>query len=319
MPDRVKQPCHVLVAASVAIMFTAAGCPWLDALNHHDPTTPAPTQDGGTAGHSSSQRAIIPPAPSDCPMFVNGDVPIHGVSVHLWVSDTAATGGGPLIVYWHGTGSTVVSEAVQFLGQPTIDDVLAQGGIVASLGGSTGEGTDTSTGVWTTGDYAIVDDLVSCAVAQGKVDPQRIFTAGCDSGGIEAGALAFGRSNYIAAVSMNSGGLVLKQASDGTLQPPITLQDTHRIPATLTTHGPQGFDVVIIDFSDASIRYDDAVVNYGGFAVDCPHDRGHCAASQDFIRSQWRFFQDHPYSVDPEPYASSLPSGFAPECQIVDN
>lgn len=319
MPDRVKLPCPALAAAALAFVIPAAGCPWREALTPQQTTVPLTAADGGALDDASLQQAIVPAAPSACPMLVDGDVTIHDVTVHLWVSDAPPAGGGPLVVYWHGTGSAPVLEANQFLGQDAIADFVAKGGMVASPAGTTGEGDATSTGTWTTGDYAIIDDLVGCAVAQGMVDPQRIFTAGCDSGGIEAGALAYARSNYVAAVSMNSGGMVGVVGHDGSPLPPIALQDPERIPAALSTHGPQGYDVVIVDFSDASIRYDHDVVSRGGFAVDCPHDRGHCAASQAFIKAQWEFFKDHAYGVDPEPYASGLPSDFPDECHVVDN
>jgi hypothetical protein len=56
----------------------------------------------------------------------------------------------------------------------------------------------------------------------------------------------------------------------------------------------------------------------GGFAVDCPHDAGHCGATPELKAAQWKFLQDHPFGADPEPYASGLPEGFPSACTIVE-
>jgi hypothetical protein len=108
---------------------------------------------------------------------------------------------------------------------------------------------------------------------------------------------------------MNSGGSAFQLPS----------QDPARVPATITAHGPGGFDVVIIDFEAASLDYDRDVVARGGFAVDCNHGGGHCAAPPELIKAQWEFANAHPYGVDPKPYTGGLPGSFPSYCQIIRN
>jgi poly(3-hydroxybutyrate) depolymerase len=233
-------------------------------------------------------------------------VQFNGHDVQLWVGTATADAARPVVVYWHGTGSAA-SEAESML-SPVFDKILAQGGIIASLSDTTEEGDITSTGTWYTGDFAIVDELIGCLGAHANIDAQRIYTAGCDSGGIQAGALAYARSNYIAAAMLNSGGQVA----------PFALQDPRRAPALITAHGEQGRDVVIVDFADISEALTKDLVSKGGFAVDCNHHGTHCGASPELIEAQWEFLQAHPYGVAPEPYSAGLPDGFPSYCEIVE-
>ena len=84
----------------------------------------------------------------------------------------------------------------------------------------------------------------------------------------------------------------------------------------MTLHGSHASDVVIVDFSDASLALTRDVVSHGGFAVDCDHQGGHCGAPSELQAAAWQFLQDHPFGVQPEPYAAGLPASFPSYCKI---
>jgi hypothetical protein len=118
----------------------------------------------------------------------------------------------------------------------------------------------------------------------------------------------YGRSSCIAGAMPNSGGIVFSYG----------LQEPARVPAVITAHGAEGRDVVVIDFSQTSLRLCRDVTQRGGFAVDCDHGGGHCASPSALKAAQWQFLKAHPFGVSPNPYASGLPSGFPSYCRIVN-
>jgi poly(3-hydroxybutyrate) depolymerase len=156
------------------------------------------------------------------------------------------------------------------------------------------------------GDFDIADQIAACAVRDYHIDPHRIYTTGCSAGGLQAGCMGLMRSNYIAAVLPNSGGSVFAQAS----------QSPDHVPSVMTMHGAPGSDVVIVDFSQTSMTYDQAIKSAGGFVVNCNHGGGHCGAPADLQKAGWQFLKDHPFGVSTEPYAGGLPAGFPSYCMI---
>lgn len=262
-------------------------------------------QSTADAGSNEPGAPRTPRAKHECPELHTGEVELAGSTVQLWIADNQKPGGS-LLVYWYGTGSSP-AEVTQPPGVD-LEALLADGAVVATLKTTTGEGVITSTGTWSTGDLTVVDELVACSVEQLGIDIRRIYTTGCSSGAVQAGVMSYLRSSYVAAAALNSGGLVAD----------FPLEDPSHIAPVITTHGPQGWDVVIIDFADASLALDRDVVSKGGFAVDCPHEGNHCGATPEIKASQWQFLKDHPFGAEPEPYASGLPEGFASACKIVE-
>ena len=53
-------------------------------------------------------------------------------------------------------------------------------------------------------DFEMSDEILACAIQQQDVDPFRVYTAGCSAGGLQAGAMVYGRSSYLAAAMPNS-------------------------------------------------------------------------------------------------------------------
>lgn len=297
----------IQLAICLQLLVLGVGCNdvWRDVASRD--WNLANAADSGVAEPEPEPDAPRIPAPLlTCPELKDGVVELLGVQVRLWVGDKHKSG-GPLVVYWYGTGSSV--EEVSGDVGPNLEALIEDGAVVAALTKTTERGTNPSTGTWYTGDFFVVDELVGCAVEQLGIDPRRIYTTGCSSGGIHAGAMAYQRSSYVAAAALNSGGLTQQ----------FELQDPWRAPpAVITTHGPKDWDVVIIDFADASLAFDRDVVERGGFAVDCPHDEGHCGATPEIKAAQWQFLKDHPYGIETEPYASGLPDSFPDSCTIIE-
>jgi hypothetical protein len=245
----------------------------------------------------------IPPMPASCPEIRTGNITVKGQSVKLWVGPADKT--GPMVFYWHGTGSTA-DEASGGLG-PGLRDVETNGGVVASFTTTTRSGMNTGNNVWYTGDFEMADEIFACAHAKGLVDPRQVFTAGCSAGGLQASAMVYGRSSYLAAAMPNSGGTVFR----------YMLEDDH-VPAVITAHGAPGSDVVIIDFSETSATQCADIASKGGFMINCNHGAGHCRSPADLKAAQWQFMKDHPFGVDPEPYASGLPAGMPDYCEVCE-
>lgn len=247
----------------------------------------------------------LPETAGSCPQFETGTVRMRGVDVKLWIGAAASGQIRPLLVYWHGTGSSA-SEAPMML-RDVHGEILAEGGVIAALEASTGRNADGNNPTWAAGDLEVADDIVACAARQFSIDPWRIYTAGCSFGGVQAAAMAYQRSRYVAGAMLNSGGLVA----------PLALEDATHVPHVITAHGASESDVVIIDFAVASVDLAKDVAANGGFAVDCDHGGGHCAATAELVAAQWQFLKAHPWGLTPSPYAGGLPAGFPEFCRIV--
>ena len=145
-----------------------------------------------------------------------------------------------------------------------------------------------------------------------NIDTSRIYTAGCGSGGLQAGAMVYLRSSYLAAAMPNSGGIVR----------PFTMQNSH-VPSLITTHGGS-MDMSNISYPGTSNNEDTDIaaraassVPPGGYVIDCNHGGGVCGAPVSDIAAQWQFCKDHPFGVSANPYASGLPSSFPTYCTVI--
>jgi hypothetical protein len=262
---------------------------------------------GGMAGAAgggpvmTAKDPILPEITGDCPDLSGGSIDfgsLGGISVQ---AGAKSNGGGSLIFYWHGTGSSSF-EVGQFGGT---SDVLAAGGIIVAPSSSGGAGGDCSgTGTFSIGDLDTADQIAACAVKNNGIDPHRIYTTGCSAGGLQAGCMAALRSDYVAAAAPNSGGLTFPQP----------FQSAAHTPALMTMHGGDA-DMVIIYFRDSSKTADDQFKKAGGFVVNCDHGGTHCGAPGDLQAAAWQFMKDHPFGVSPEPYAT-LPANFPDYCKI---
>ena len=259
---------------------------------------------GGTSG-TPTCKAAIPAINGTCPTFATGTVTVAGLSGISLQVGAKSQGTGSLLFYWHGTGSST-SEVSTLIPSAVRQSILNQGGIIVAFQSSLGSGGDCSgTATFSKDDFKVADLIAACAVRDHNIDPCRIYTTGCSAGGLQSGCMAALRSSYLAAAVPNSGGEVMEQP----------IQDSAHIPATMTMHGGSS-DVVVIAFSTTSATMDKQMKAAGGFVVNCNHGGGHCQAPAALYTAAWEFMQAHPFGVNPEPYASGLPTSFPSYCAL---
>ena len=239
---------------------------------------------------------------------VTGPAMIMGAMIQLTVGTKSPSQKGPIVIYWHGTGGNAKTAGAE-LGATVVSEVTASGGVIASME-SGGQGNPIDWGVFTTGDFDIVDQIVACSVMQLNIDTRRIYTSGASAGGLAAGTLMLLRSSYMAAGYPNSGGVAPWPGL-------AVLQDPAHVPASFTMHGKMGVDVVVIDFGTSSMDLDRVITSKGGFAVDCDHGGGHVAAPANLKAAGWEFMKAHPFGTKPSPYAGGLPANFPMYCTIM--
>ncbi|MGH7297462.1 MAG: hypothetical protein ACRELB_21175 [Polyangiaceae bacterium] len=219
-------------------------------------------------------------------------------------------GGGPLILYWHATGSSATFEV------PAAFDtaaVTAAGGMIVGFEATTRTGTPTATtgnDVWYQSDVAFADQVAACAVQQGHVDPRHIHVAGYSAGALQSVYMWFARSGYVASVISYSGGNVTIDEA--------AFQDAAHAGAAIVAHGGSGTDVYgNTDFAATSASWEAQIKQAGALGGDCNDGQAHVYAPrlQNLAPVSLKFFEDHPFGVSPEPYGT-LPSGFPSYCKI---
>jgi predicted esterase len=254
----------------------------------------------------------VPRARTACPTITGhgiyrfGDLNGRNLNVEVYVAPDAKLKpgpGGPLILYWHAVGDDS-TEVTRGFGQPAIDAVLAEGGVVASfntkLCATCGLADDA---VWYDQDDPVTDHVVACAIDQAKIDLRRIHSVGFSAGALRSLHLALARSNYIASVVSYSGGMLDDTAA---------LDPDNKVPAMLS-YGRQGFDTIVLDFTDLSLAWYETNRVRGYYSMLCQHDGTH-DIPEDLVPHVLQFFRDHPYRVAPEPYAAAVPTDYPGYC-----
>ena len=256
-----------------------------------------------SGGNPEPGQPELPAVTGECPKLENGTVSVAGLAGILLQVGPKKNGSGSLLFYWHGTGSSA-SEVNSLLPAAVRQEILAEGGIIVAFDGSLGTGGDCSgTRTFSKDDFAVADQIAACAVRDHAIDPRRIYVTGCSAGGLQAGCMGAARSSYIAAVVPNSGGEVSRQS----------IEDTAHVPSVMTMHGGAS-DKVVVSFATTSATYDAHLSGAGAFVVNCDHGGGHCQAPTALYTAAWQFMKAHPFDVQPEPYAASLPAGFPSYC-----
>lgn len=249
----------------------------------------------------------LPKAKQSCPELREGTVTFAGTPVRLWMGSDGDSKLGPLVFYWHAADGDV-GEIISGLGSETIEKIKALGGMVAALEKSSEQGVATGT-YWHTGDLAIADEVVACAIASGVgVDPGRIHSLGFSGGALQTTYMAYARSNYLASVVTYSGGINSWWSTP-------QLQDPANVVPAMVVHGKLGEDFRLMDFSLSSAAYTKNIRERGGFALDCTHDVGH-HIPEGVGPAALRFLLDHAYKVSPSPYAAAMPASMPGYCKV---
>jgi predicted esterase len=265
---------------------------------------------GGTAAPEPAAE-LLPKATGACPELTEGKITVSPDGkprdVQIWISDAAVEKDGPLVFYWHGTGSSPVLEPPYGLGEQNVAAILAEGGIVAAPFHDPDAGSFPwylTTGSGAEDDLRVADEVLACAIEKVGVDLRRIHSIGMSAGGLHTTQMSWRRSGYLASVVTYSGGELTKP----------DVQDPSNKFAAMIFHGG-ATDTVIIDFQPISEKYRDTLSADGHFAFVCDHGLGHDIPT-DAVDSVHRFFQDHPFGTEPSPYAGGLPEGFPSYCSL---
>jgi predicted esterase len=270
-----------------------------------NPAAPDATPDTPT----SPTAPTLPSPTGTCPAIVDGDVMFAPAGmpprlVHLSLNANASR--GPLILYWHATGS-VTGEAEHALGA-TASTLVDAGAVIAA------PASDASAGVFEwfivngssrLDDFLLADEIVACLAD--RIDATRIHSMGMSAGALQTTALGFLRSSYVASVATYSGGI-----PDGFAP---TIEDPANKFAALIFMGGASDNVFGVDFKAASERYRETLAASGHFAALCDHGNGH-EIPLDAAPSVAEFFGANPYGAWPSPYAAAgLPASFPAYCE----
>jgi len=299
---------RVLAAAlivSVSACGGEEGGEWSGVEDRH----PEPLS-GTNASLAQPSPTFIPKPTGPCPEFQEGTLTfqpagIPARAVRIWMSDAAKTLDGPLVFYWHGTGSQP-TEASTGIGTTQINAIKAQGGIVAAPAHDPSSGTFPWFYVTSTSrddDLRVADEVLACAIQKVGINVSRIHSMGMSAGGLNTTQMSYRRSGYIASVATYSGGKVST----------IPTQDPTNKFAAMIFHGGAS-DQVVINFQTASQTYSSDLKSKSQFAMLCNHGNGHTIPT-DARAAVWQFLQAHPFGTVPSPYAGGLPSSMPAYCQ----
>jgi len=243
-------------------------------------------------------------------------ISLNGTSMgwYIWLGSKAATATGPILIYWHATGTTY-SEVQTALGSG-ITSITDLGGIVASAVSTTSTGTNTGDGVWYTGDMNWADFIIACAIKQLNIDTSHIHAAGYSAGALQTGYMWYVRSGYLASAIVYSGGAGVGATA---------LQDPSNAPSLIGAHGAFGdggcasLTATNCDFlASSTTQFESAAKSAGSpIVIDCNDNSSHVDITRlsKLAPVAWQFFKDHPFKgAKPDPYASGLPSGFPSYC-----
>ena len=259
----------------------------------------------------SSTTPVVPQPTGTCPTITSGDVTfapagIPARKVLLTFTDAAMAGTGPLIFYWHATGSAP-QEAAYSLGD-TMGTINAAGGIVAA------PYPDPTAGEFEwfivnqspkLDDFLVEDEVVACLAQAHMIDTTHIHSMGMSAGALQTTAVSFMRAAYIASVATYSGGI------------PPNFTPANENPANLFAalifDGGSTDDVFGVDFQAASMLYDTTLTAANHYAELCDHGGGH-NIPLDAAPSVAMFFAANGFGAWPSPYASGIPASFPSYC-----
>ncbi len=255
-------------------------------------------------------HAFVPVPTGTCPTIMNGDVTFAPAGVpprQVRLSFTEGAAPGPLVLYWHATGSSP-AEAAFALGA-TAGTLHAAGAVIAA------PFSDPTAGQFEwfivnmsqrQDDFLLADEIIGCLAQAGRIDTDHVHSMGMSAGALQTTALSFLRGSYIASVATYSGGV------PAIFMPP-DLDPSNRF-AALIFHGGPTDNVFNVDFQMASETYRSLLNAAGHYSAICNHGDGH-DIPLDAAPSVAVFFAANGYGDWPSPYAAAgLPATFPTYC-----
>jgi poly(3-hydroxybutyrate) depolymerase len=276
--------------------------------------------DAGVADVSSLEpdAQIRQPPPADvpqpravtgtCPEFTAGTNAIdpNGQSrqVDVYLPDEPA--GAPVLFIWHGLGDSAPRMGRAF-GAQRIADGLDAIVVVPHSSGRFVQSEWSFIGGDAEVDGAVFDETLSCLYAQFGIDMDRVYSTGFSAGALWSTWLLMNRSEYLAAVTLFSGGA-------GGVNPYRT--PAHDTPVLAFFGGPTDvYGGGVINFAEMTNELVGNLVSDGHFVVLCDHDEGH-SIPLDPMAYAMPFLLDHRFSVVTSPYADGLGNRWADYCVI---
>ncbi len=266
--------------------------------------------DGDVDADVAAPAAFVPQPTGVCPPLVNGDVTFAPAGLaprKVKLAFTEGGAAGPLVLYWHATGSSV-DEADYALGA-TKAALTASGAVIAA------PYSDDAAGQfewWSVNqserqdDFLVADEVVACLAKAGRIDTNRVHVMGMSAGALQTTAMSLLRSSYVASVVTFSGGIPAQFTP-----PPL---DPENLFAALIFHGGASDNAFSVDFRMASETYRAMLTAAGHYTAVCDHGNGH-TIPRDAAPAAAQFFADHPFGRTPSPYvAAGLPASFPAYC-----
>jgi predicted esterase len=261
------------------------------------------------APSSEGARPSVPTPTGTCPAITKGDVtfapagiPPRKVKLEL---DPAASHAGPLVLYWHATGSSP-QEAAYALGA-TQTKITSAGGVIASPYSDPAAGQFEwflVNGSPKQDDFVLADEIVACLAAAHRIDTTHIHSMGMSAGALQTSAFSLLRASYIASVATYSGGLTGGAA--------LANQNPDNKFAAIMFVGGASDNVFGVDFVAASKRYQELLQQAGHFTVLCDHGKGH-SIPLDAAPGVAAFFDMFGYG---QWTATGLPAGLPTYCAL---
>ncbi len=281
----------------------------LSACSTSDDPAGAPDAGGTTDAPAGTAAATIPAPTGTCPAIVDGDVTFAPAGIAPRKVKLAVAAGaqrGPLVLYWHATGSSPI-EAAYALGS-SLETMKAAGAVIATPYSDPVAGQFEwfiVNGSDRQDDFVLADEIVGCLAAANRIDPAHVHSVGMSAGGLQTTAMSFLRSAYVASVATFSGGMPPGFT-------PVVQRPDNKF-AALIFEGGASDNVFGVDFKAASAAYKAMLTGAGHFAALCDHGKGH-KIPLDAAPSVAAFFTDHGFGVWPSPYVNGLPATFPTYC-----
>ncbi len=246
------------------------------------------------ASQAVAMMPNLPKLPKTCPNLITGDVSFTPEAlgkerkVRIWQnSDHSKL--GPLVFFFHGMGGSP-DDAKIVLGEQAFQEIIDAGGMVVA------PHSDGLAFAWylvlgtEQDDLFVADDVVSCAVQNNGIDPERIYATGFSAGALHVSQMAFLRSDYLASAVIYSGGFLTFKSE------PKNSKLDHKFPLLMYYGGANDF--AFVNFRDTTMKLVANLKSNRHPYVVCNHNKGHKLPNADGIAYSMEFLSGQIYGED---------------------